>query len=601
MNNLTPLFIANRGEIACRIIRTAQRLGIRTVLGYSEADRRTLGVEMADETVCLGPARANESYLDQDRVLSAAIRAGARAIHPGYGFLSENAQFARKVLDAGLVWVGPSPEAMEKLSSKSKAKELARRVGVPVSPGHEGAQDEASLLLAARRAGYPVLLKAAAGGGGRGIRLVRDDQDLKTQLPLARSEALNAFGSDEILLEKYVTDAHHIEVQVFGDVHGNVVHLGERDCSAQRRHQKVLEESPSPALTPERRLEICSAAVRLARAAGYANAGTVEFLATKDAFYFLEVNTRLQVEHTVTEMVTGLDLVEWQLLVAAGGRLPLSQQEIRFSGHAVQARLYAEDPYQDFRPQTGRVEGHLFPEGARVDHFLTSGTTVSPFYDSMLAKVIVHAPDRVTALKDMGAALNRTVVAGLTTNRDYLVQILAQDFFRSGTTTTKTLEQTTFTRQQPPFSEEPARIAARAFAQRFEGKHGPLSGWSSGTMPASPDTAPDVPLIVTEQGVDFIWQGQHYHVTNPLSARDRNTGSADPDTVISPIDGTLTDVRVSEGQSVRAGDVLAVVEAMKMQMELKAPRDGRIARVTTQAGSQVKNRQPLFQLAPEAP
>ena len=392
----TKILIANRGEIACRIARTARDLGLRTVAVFSDADADAPHVGTADEAVRIGPAPARDSYLNVDAILVAAKRSGADAVHPGYGFLSENAAFAKACEDAGLVFVGPTPAAIEAMGNKAKAKRSMTAAGIACVPGYEGDQADAILAVEARRIGFPLMIKAAAGGGGRGMRLVRGPGELTDALATARSEARNAFGSDELILERAIADARHIEIQIFADVHGNAIHLGERDCSIQRRHQKVIEEAPSPAVSPELRAKMGEAAIAAARAIRYRGAGTVEFLLdASENFYFLEMNTRLQVEHPVTEAITGLDLVAWQLRVAAGEVLP-RQHEICFEGHAIEARLYAEDPYEGFLPRSGTILAWrpATAAGVRVDHGLRSGQPVSPFYDPLLAKVIGRASCR---------------------------------------------------------------------------------------------------------------------------------------------------------------------------------------------------------------
>jgi 3-methylcrotonyl-CoA carboxylase alpha subunit len=439
------VLIANRGEIACRIIRTLKRLGIRAIAVYSDADRDALHVARADQAVRIGPAVPSESYLRGDAILEAAAATGAEAIHPGYGFLAENAAFAEACRHAGLIFIGPSPEAIEAMGAKDRAKAAAAAADVPLIPGYQGGrQDEAGLLEAAHELGFPVLLKAVAGGGGKGMRVVARAGDFTPALEGARREALAAFGDDRMLLERYLAAPRHIEVQVFGDHHGNVVHLFERDCSVQRRHQKVLEEAPAPALTPEQRGALGAAAVRLAAAIGYANAGTVEFLMDEQgAFYFMEMNTRLQVEHPVTEMITGLDLVEWQLKVAAGEPLPLTQQQITRAGHAIEARLYAEDPERGFLPSTGTLAHLLMPassEALRIETGIRAGDRVSPFYDPMLAKIVAWGPDRAAALRRLRAALDATEIVGPATNLEFLATVLRQDAFQDGAVTTGFIE-----------------------------------------------------------------------------------------------------------------------------------------------------------------
>jgi 3-methylcrotonyl-CoA carboxylase alpha subunit len=441
---LTNLLIANRGEIACRVVRTARRLGLRTVAVYSEADRGALHVRMADEAVCIGPPPARDSYLHVERILQAARERGCTAIHPGYGFLSENADFARACAAAGIVFVGPPPSAIDRMGSKSEARRLMAAAGVPVLPGYDDDdQTDATLAAAARALGFPLLIKPTAGGGGKGMRIVRDPQDFAEALGGARREAAKSFGDPRVLLERFVEKGRHVEIQVFADAHGNAVHLHERDCSLQRRHQKVIEEAPAPRLADATRAAMGAAAVAAAKAVDYRSAGTVEFLYDGREFYFLEMNTRLQVEHPVTEMITGLDLVEWQLRVAAGEPLPLAQGEIASHGHAVEARLYAEDPDRGFLPSTGRLSRLRLPSQlphVRVDAGVEEGDEVTVHYDPMIAKLIAWAPDRAQAIERLGQALEATEVEGVRTNARFLWQILRAPAVRDGDVSTRLLE-----------------------------------------------------------------------------------------------------------------------------------------------------------------
>jgi 3-methylcrotonyl-CoA carboxylase alpha subunit len=441
---LNSLLIANRGEIACRVIRTARRLGLRTVAVYSEADRGALHVRMADAAVCIGPAPARESYLDADRILEAARDERCEAIHPGYGFLSENAHFARACEAAGLVFVGPPASSIDRMGSKSEARRLMAAAGVPVLPGYDDEdQADATLQAAARRLGFPLLIKPTAGGGGKGMRVVREARGFDEALAAARREATKSFGDARVLLERFVEKGRHVEIQVFADAHGHAVHLHERDCSLQRRHQKVIEEAPAPGLTDAMRVQMGAAAVAAARAVGYRGAGTVEFLYDGREFYFLEMNTRLQVEHPVTEMITGLDLVEWQLRVASGEALPLAQQDVASHGHAVEARLYAEDPDRGFLPSTGRLTRLRLPAHlphVRVDAGVEEGDSVSVHYDPMIAKLIAWAPDRAQAIERLRGALEATEVEGVRTNARFLWQILGTPAVRAGDVSTRLLE-----------------------------------------------------------------------------------------------------------------------------------------------------------------
>src|SRR6266568_3495031 len=433
----SKILIANRGEIACRIIRTARRMGIATVAVYSEADAGALHVAIADEARLIGPPPARESYLDIAAVIAAARDSGAAAVHPGYGFLSENAEFAEACAEAGLVFIGPPPEAIRAMGSKAAAKALMEAHGVPVVPGYHGAeQDDGRLVAEAERIGFPVMIKASAGGGGRGMRIVGAAGEFAAALDGARREAVGAFGDDRMLIERYLAAPRHIEVQVFGDTHGNAVHLFERDCSIQRRHQKIVEEAPAPGLDPARRAAMGKAALAAARAVGYVGAGTVEFIVptdkqSRDAFYFMEMNTRIQVEHPVTEAVTGVDLVEWQLRIAAGEPLALRHKEIARSGHAIEVRLYAENPARDFLPAIGTVRALHLPEGegVRVDSGVREGDRVSPFYDPMIAKLIAWGEDRATARARLLRALADTALFGVTTNLAFLARVVADPDF----------------------------------------------------------------------------------------------------------------------------------------------------------------------------
>jgi 3-methylcrotonyl-CoA carboxylase alpha subunit len=431
------LLIANRGEIACRIMATATRLGIRTVAVYSEADADSRHVQLADEAILIGPPPARDSYLRADKIIAAAQRSGARAIHPGYGFLAENAEFARACREAGLVFIGPPAGAIAAMGDKSRAKQLMATAGVPLVPGYHGLEQEPEALQRqAGRIGYPLLLKASAGGGGKGMRVVENPQDFPAALAAAKREALSAFGNEQVLLERYLRRPRHIEIQIFADTRGNCVHLFERDCSLQRRHQKVIEEAPAPGMSEELRRQMTAAAIAAARAIDYVGAGTIEFLLDgKDSFYFMEMNTRLQVEHPVTEMISGQDLVEWQLLVADGQPLPCTQEQLQISGHAIEARLYAEDPLRDFLPATGVLQHLRLPEAAaqvRVDSGVRQGDRIGIHYDPLLAKLIVHGETREQALRRLRQALDATEVIGLSCNRDFLRRVCDNEEFSSG-------------------------------------------------------------------------------------------------------------------------------------------------------------------------
>jgi len=435
------ILIANRGEIACRVMRTAKRMGIRTVAVYSDADRGALHVKLADEGHRIGPPPAAESYLNIEAILAAARKSGAQAIHPGYGFLSENEDFAAACQRAGIVFIGPTPEAIAAMGDKAAAKRLMEKAGVPLVPGYHGEEQSPSLLeKEAARIGFPVLIKPSAGGGGKGMRVVQDKKSFAEALDGARREAKSSFGDDRVLIERYLERPRHIEMQVFGDTQGNVLHLFERDCSVQRRHQKVIEEAPAPHF--QKRNEMGAAAVAAAKAIRYTGAGTVEFIAEQDGrFYFMEMNTRLQVEHPVTEMITGLDLVELQLRVAAGEPLPFTQEQVKVQGHAIEARIYAEDPEREFLPSTGRLVHVEFPLNARVDTGVEPGAEISPWYDPMIAKVIVHGDDRATALAKLSSALRDTRIAGVTTNVEFLRRICESAAFAKAELETGLIER----------------------------------------------------------------------------------------------------------------------------------------------------------------
>ena len=649
MPSFSKILIANRGEIACRVIRTARDMGFRSVAVYSDADANALHVAQADEAVRIGLSPVRESYLNIDALLSAAKTTGADAVHPGYGFLSENADFARACGDAGLVFIGPTPEAIHAMGNKAAAKRLMIAAGVPCVPGYEGAdQADDVLIREAERIGFPIMVKAAAGGGGRGMRLVSDAKDIAKAISAARSEAANAFGSGELILERAIVDSRHVEVQVFGDMHGNVVHLGERDCSVQRRHQKVLEEAPSPAVDAALREKMGAAAVAAAKAVSYVGAGTVEFLLGRDGqFYFLEMNTRLQVEHPVTELVTGLDLVEWQLRVADGEKLPLTQDEIRLTGHAIEARLYAEDPSRNFLPQTGTIAAFepASRVGVRTDHGIASGWTISPFYDPMLAKVIGFGRTREEARRRLIAGLEDTVLLGLADNKSFLVSMLKHPTFAAGEATTGFIG-THF----PPGSDATKRatpsprllaLAAVLFARKGAGASLTTAHWHStgaaqtpvrlgvgemltATIVRSLDKhgfavrVADVEhavAIVTERGnkvrftVDGV-QSNAYVVDDDISLHIVADGSsftirdASLETtragakggdgkMLAPMNGRIVSVFAKTGESVSKGQRIVILEAMKMQHEIVAPRDGALASVNVAEGDQVATRQLL--------
>ncbi len=641
------ILIANRGEIACRVIRTARALGYRTVAVYSDADADAPHVRQADAAVHIGASPAADSYLNAVALIEAARRSGAQAIHPGYGFLSENATFAQACLDAGLVFIGPPPEAIRARGDKAQAKRRMHDAGVPCAPGYLGeAPDDATLRAEALKLGFPLLVKAVAGGGGRGMRLVRTEAELDEAIAGARREARSAFRDDALMLERLIEHGRHIEIQVFADAQGHVIHLGERDCSAQRRRQKVIEESPSPVVSPVLREAMGRDAVAAARAVGYVGAGTVEFIVDQSGrHFFLEMNTRLQVEHPVTEMVTGLDLVEWQLRVAAGEALPLAQEQVAMRGHAIEVRLYAEDPYDGFAPQTGTVL-HWRPEaalqpGIRVDHGLAEGGTVSPFYDAMVAKLIAHGRDREDAIRRLRAALAAAPLLGLKNNARFLRDLLEHPTFRRGETTTAWLDEAQRAGAALYATPEPAEedwcLAAAAIALR-DGAPGRPDSVAAYDLPLAcngqrenlrvrPDGTGAVQ--VTRAGRTHAlrvrpgeegrlryewhgvwrqriarWQGGSLHLaaeghafvfTEP-SPLPRASDARDPRRALAPVAGVVAKLAVKEGDAVEAGQALACIEAMKMEMWVSAAAAGRVARVAVVEGGQVAAQALLVEL-----
>ncbi|WP_296380613.1 acetyl-CoA carboxylase biotin carboxylase subunit [Reyranella sp.] len=613
------VLVANRGEIAWRVMRTAKAMGYRTVAVYSDADKNAPHVAFADQAVRIGPPPVGESYLSIDRILEAAHKSGADAIHPGYGFLSENAEFASACEKAGLVFIGPPPAAIAAMGNKAAAKRRMIEAGVPCVPGYQGAdQSDANLATEARRIGLPVMVKAAAGGGGRGMRLVTLDGDLLEAIRTARTEAESAFGSGELILEKAVVDARHVEIQVFADGHGNVLHLGERDCSVQRRHQKVIEEAPSPAVNADLRERMGAAAVAAAKTIGYRGAGTVEFLLGADgAFYFLEMNTRLQVEHPVTEAITGLDLVEWQLRVARGEALPLAQKQLRLHGHAIEVRLYAEDAYGGFLPQTGRIDvwRPASGPGVRIDHGMTDGLAISPFYDPMIAKVIASGATREEARRRLIKALHDTVVLGPTTNRHFLIRLLEHPEFAAGKATTAFLGEHSFA--APELMDDHWKAAASLLWQRSAARYPVnLRGWRNSNPEPTPfrlavgdkertldlaeavaTSAPHVidgsDIVVDFDGFTVRFQDRTW--LPPASAAAGGDGK-----LRAPMDGRIVAIKVATGDTVARGQTLIVLEAMKIQHQLKAPADAKIESIAVQEGQQVANRSVLVTMAGDA-
>ena len=614
---ISKLLIANRGEIACRVIRTARAMGVTTVAVYSDADAKALHVRQADEAVHIGPSPAAESYLVGEKIIAAAKETGAEAIHPGYGFLSENADFARAVIDAGLIWVGPKPESIEAMGLKDAAKERMIAAGVPVTPGYLG-EDQSVQRLAdeANKIGYPVLIKAVAGGGGKGMRKVDSEQDFESALESCKREAKSSFSNDLVLLEKWINSPRHIEVQVFGDSHGNVVHLFERDCSLQRRHQKVIEEAPAPGMDAETREAICAAAVRAAKAVDYEGAGTIEFIADAseglraDRIFFMEMNTRLQVEHPVTEEITGVDLVEWQLRVASGEPIPLRQEELSINGHAIEARLYAEDPGKGFLPSTGRLDvAWIGTEYTRIDTGVEEGASISPFYDPMIAKIIYHAESRERAIDGMWRACGVTAIAPVRSNAWFLHRLFALDEFRSGMMTTGTidghLDELT---EQPRLSDFVLQDAAYEIVfPEFDDPKTSLNGFRL-NAPANEQVTllvdgeartverfgpPDAQAAIYTGFQGFAHDDWRYEngAVFKVTAYRANAGGAihahDGD-IIAPMPGKVIAVDVAEGDSVTAGQRLMVLEAMKMEHALTAPFDGVVAELSASEGAQVQ-------------
>jgi geranyl-CoA carboxylase alpha subunit len=578
------LLIANRGEIAVRVARTARRMGIATVAVYSDADRDAPHVRAADSAVHIGPASPRESYLN----VAAILKAPAGAVHPGYGFLSENPAFAEAVIASGRVWIGPPPAAMRALGDKANAKKLAAANGVPVLPTYEHKPE------------FPLVIKAVAGGGGRGMRLVRSAGELDQALASAKSEAEHAFGDDRVILERALLAPRHVEVQIFADAKGNCVHLGERDCSVQRRHQKLIEESPSPAVDAKLRAKLGEAAVAVARAAGYVGAGTIEFLIDEaGAFWFIEANARLQVEHPVTELLTGLDLVEWQLRVAAGEPLPRAQKDIRFDGHAIEARLCAEDPARNFLPQAGRLALWQPAAGVRVDHALESGIEILPHYDSLAAKLIAHGRTRDEAREKLAAALDATLALGIPTNKAFLAAVLRDPVFAGPGATTALLEER-FGSWQPPHPDESVARALYAAACAEAGRVGAAgysewAGWSNmarPTPPAAPFALEGAVLHFQLGGHSYIWRD------TTMDPPERAAAGLADGRLAAPMNGRVVAVHAKPGERIEAGRALVVLEAMKMEHTLAAPAAVRVKAVHVAKGAQVAPGKLLMEFEP---
>jgi geranyl-CoA carboxylase alpha subunit len=567
------LLIANRGEIAVRVARTARRLGLRTIAVYSDADRDAPHVRACDEAMRV------ESYLS----IASILRAPGEAVHPGYGFLAENPAFAESVIAAGRTWVGPPPAAMRALGDKANAKKLAAKAGVPVLPTYEGTP------------AFPLVIKALAGGGGRGMRLVRTATELDAALASAKSEAEHAFGDGRVLLEKAVLSPRHVEIQVFADAHGNFIHLGERDCSVQRRHQKIIEESPSPAVDATLRANLGAAAIAVTRSAGYVGAGTVEFLLDdKGDFWLIEVNARLQVEHPVTEAVTGLDLVEWQLRVAAGQPLPLRQEEVRFDGHAIEARLCAEDPTHEFLPQSGRMALWRPAGGIRVDHALESGLAIPPIYDSLLAKLIAHGRTRDEAREKLAAALDKTLALGLTTNKSFLAAVLRDPQFAGVGATTSFLDKRLAGWKAPQLDDTFAR-GLYASACAAAAGYGEWSGWSN----MDRDPLPSAPSVLEGTTLHFALDGNSYSWRDTtMDPPDRAAVGVADGRLAAPMNARVVEVHAKAGDTVAAGGALVVLEAMKMEHTLVAPAALRVSRVHVAKGAQVAPGNLLLEFEP---
>ncbi|BBB69622.1 biotin carboxylase subunit of acetyl-CoA carboxylase [Undibacterium sp. YM2] len=654
----TKILIANRGEIACRVAATARRMGIKTVAVYSEADANAKHVAVCDEAVLIGPAAAKESYLRADKIIEVALATGAQAIHPGYGFLSENSEFAEACAKNGIAFIGPPASAIEAMGSKSAAKSLMEKANVPLVPGYHGDNQDADFLhTEADRIGYPVLLKASAGGGGKGMRVIEKSADFKDALASCKREAINSFGDDKVLAEKYLQRPRHIEIQVFADTHGNCVYLFERDCSVQRRHQKVLEEAPAPGMTAERRAAMGDAAVAAAKAVGYVGAGTVEFIANQDgSFYFMEMNTRLQVEHPVTEMITGTDLVEWQLRVAAGEKLPLQQSELQIHGHAIEARVYAENPEKGFLPSIGTLRhartpvavnfelgGAADPAAFRIDSGVREGDTISPFYDPMIAKMIVWGKDRKEALARMAQALTQYQIVGLSSNIAFLSRLVTSTAFSGPDLDTGLIERNQAELFPAPVAANLTMLALAVVSllnsekstkgsnsDPWQSSHGwrmnslmqrslqfteeeqthdvqvtyLADGWQvqAGAATAQVRLAlaheNDIVIKIADQTVaaTVVRDGEHFHVFSQGKHTDlhyidalAHAGEAEAEAgrLTAPMPGKIVAVLVNKAQEVKKGDALLIMEAMKMEHTISAPHDGVIDEVLYAIGDQV--------------
>jgi 3-methylcrotonyl-CoA carboxylase alpha subunit len=655
------LLIANRGEIACRVIRTAKAMGLRTVAVYSEADRDAMHVAIADEAVLLGPARARDSYLNIARVIEAARRSGAQAVHPGYGFLSESAEFAQACFEAGLVFVGPTADMIRAMGSKSGSKMLMEKAGVPLVPGYHGeAQDDATLAKAADQIGFPILVKASAGGGGRGMRIVRSASELAAAVVSAKREAKAAFGDDRMLIEKFVENPRHIEVQVIGDSHGNLLSLFERECTLQRRHQKVIEEAPSPTLDSAQREAVCAAARKAAAAVNYVGAGTVEFVSNGKDVFFIEMNTRLQVEHPVTELITGVDLVEWQLRVAFGDKLPLTQDQITLNGHAIEARVYAENPHKNFMPSVGRIRTWHIPEqsnGLRIDAGYREGDAVSPHYDAMLAKVIAWAPTRDAAIERLNRGLEDTDVRGVVTNIPFLSALVTHPDVRANAIDTGFIERELKTLTPPSAASGDLELCAAVAAilleeakvttteapspwrtagwmpvgrrqRRFVFRHGPRSeqeislqyGGGPAKLSIGEREFAFTSSSTSDGGFDLTLDGMKSHIVaviegHELYLRTRNGrfdlhwvdpfGGDDEeqvgeDKIVAPLPGTVVALLAEIGAKLEKGAPILTLEVMKMEQTLRAPFAGVLKVIKCKVGDIVQEGVELAEIEPAA-
>jgi geranyl-CoA carboxylase alpha subunit len=647
MSNFSKILIANRGEIALRVMRTARRMGYAVVAVYSEADANARHVREADEAICIGGALPAQSYLRIDAIIDAARRSGADAVHPGYGFLAENAAFAQACRDAGLVFIGPSPEAITAMGHKAGAKDIMQKAGVPCVPGYQGGdQSDAAMAREAERIGFPVMIKAVAGGGGRGMRLVADASSFPDQLRSARSEAQSAFGDGTVILERAIVDPRHIEIQVFGDPYGNAIHLGERDCSVQRRHQKLIEEAPSPAVSPELRARMGDIAVTAIKAIGYEGAGTLEFLLDRDGhFYFMEMNTRLQVEHPVTEAITGLDLVELQLRIAAGEPLPLSQADVTFKGHAIEVRLCAEDPARDFMPQSGRMTRWQMPDGLRAEHALESGSEIPPFYDSMIAKLIAYGGDRDAARLQLARGLDRTVAFGVPTNQAFLAACLRHPVFAQGQATTAFIAD----QRASLMDEQSPDIAVAALLIYVTDPHAPA--WQPGRSLASAfpiplriargDQVAEIDIVrdrdgdylattagsttrITIESIDgstlrfrqdgrlqsvryardgadlyFLQHGISQHIRDlTRAAPDRAAADGGDGSIRAALNGRVVAVSAGVGDAVTPGMPIVTLEAMKMEHVHAARVAGIVSAIHIAEGDQVTTGRIIAEITP---